>query len=137
MTRMILALCALMVAAPAVGQSAVEREILAAEQMLVRAIETADVAAYDKVTADDFTWVTPRGSVLTRAERLALLKRGAVPGFRSSGHNVRLFGDVAIVMGVNAQDTAKPMRYSRVWVRRNGEWRAVLTQATFVAETVK
>ncbi len=50
---------------------------------------------------------------------------------------VRVYGDTAVVTaraevkGSNlGQDFSGPYRFTRVWIRQNGEWKAVSYQAT-------
>ena len=110
------------------AQSKEQQQILALEQAIVKAIETGDAAAYDKLTADDFQFITGAGAVMTKAERLALLRKGPASGFAGSDHNIRLYGNVAVVTG--RQGAKGTVRFTRVWVRSGSEWRAVVTQAT-------
>jgi hypothetical protein len=43
-----------------------ERQILALKQAWVRALETEDRAALERIVASDFTFIEPDGSLLTR-----------------------------------------------------------------------
>jgi hypothetical protein len=50
--------------------------------------------------------------------------------------HVELYGDVAIVRGVNTQESANPknsgsVRFTDVFIYRGGAWRALAAQETF------
>jgi len=53
---------------------------------------------------------------------------------------VRLYGDVAVVTGratpkgiADGREFGEPIRYSRVYVKRDGRWQVVLFQQTRIA----
>lgn len=126
-------LCVLSFAAVELSaQSQDERQIRAAEDAMGKAIADGDVVAYDKLAADDFQFITGAGAILKKSDRLALLKKGPTPGFTTVPDSIRTFGNVAIVTG--RQGLGGAVRYTRVWVRQNNEWRAVVTQATAIGK---
>jgi hypothetical protein len=114
------------------AQSQDERQIRAAEEAMGKAIAEGDVASYDKLAADDFQFITGAGAIVTKADRLALLKKGPTSGFVTAPDSIRVYGDVAVVTG--RQGIGRAVRYTRVWVRQKGGWRAVATQATAIAQ---
>ena len=114
------------------GQSQDERQIRAAEEAMGKAIAEGDVAAYDRLAADDFQFITGAGGVVKKSERLAVLKKGPAPGFAAAPDSIRFYGDVAVVTG--RQGVGGVVRYTRVWVRQKNAWRAVVTQATAIAQ---
>lgn len=91
-----------------------------------QAVAGADAAVWDRLTADDFTVVLPNGVMLTKAQRLALLKkekpRGpAAPQREQIKHYgetyVRRFlGDRGWVLEVWTKDDAGKWRVSAVQV---------------------
>jgi hypothetical protein len=113
------------------AQSKEREDVLANDVAMGKAIETGDVALYDKLAADDFQFITAAGVILTKAERLASLKKGPTPGFRTSDHTIRIYGNVAVVTGRQGPG-AGPIRFTRVWVKQGDAWRAVSTQATSI-----
>ena len=54
----------------------VEQELIKLEKELADAWVKRDVAFFDRVIADDFTWTAPYGIVSTKAQSLATLKSG-------------------------------------------------------------
>ena len=57
-----------------------------------------------------------------------------ISGLEASDVKIRLFGDVAIIHARTTYNTAdgqtKSGRYTDVWARRNGQWRAVSAHVT-------
>jgi ketosteroid isomerase-like protein len=98
------------------------------------AYKTRDVAALDRVLADDFQGIYPGGSVLTKADvlKLAANPERAVSSIAWENLQIKVFGDVALVTaqvrmaGTNA---GKPFTgandYADVYVKRSGTWRAI------------
>lgn len=113
------------------AQAKDQQQILILEQALGKAIADGDVAAYDKLTSTDFQFITGAGAIVSKAERLALLQKGPTPGFRTSGHAIRIYGNVAVVTGRQGPGEGA-VRFTRVWVRQGREWRAVVTQVTSI-----
>jgi hypothetical protein len=133
MKNVIAVLALLLLAAPAAAQSKDQQQILALEQAMGKAIEAGDAVSYDKMTTNDFQFISGNGAVISKADRLALLKKGGAPGFRTSDHAIRIYGDVAVVTGRQGPGEG-PVRFTRVWVRQGSEWRAVATQATVIQQ---
>jgi len=68
---------------------------------------------------------------MKKPERLALLKKGGTPGFKTSDHAISIYGDVAVVTGRQGPGDG-PVRFSRVWLRQGNEWRVVVTTAVLI-----
>ncbi len=120
----------------AVVRGAPDPEIVALEAQLRAAQLDADVAALDRLIADELLFTGPDGQLGTKAQDLAAHGSGTVH-FRAHEPEelrVRRIGtDVAVtalrarlvveVAGVVVQGT---YRYTRVWARENGgPWRVV------------
>jgi hypothetical protein len=110
-------------------QSKDQQQVLALDLAMGKAIEAGDAAAYDKMTTSDFQFINGSGALVSKADRLALLKKGPTAGFRTLDHVIRVYGDVAVVTGRQGGGEG-PIRFTRVWLRQGNEWRAVATQAT-------
>ena len=120
----------LLAAAPA-AQSKDQQQVLALDVAMGKAIEADAAAVYDKMTTSDFQFINGAGALVSKADRLALLKKGGSPGFRTLDHVIRIYGDVAVVTGRQGAGDG-PIRFTRVWLRQGNEWRAVATQATTI-----
>ena len=149
MRQMILCTCAalalaIFVAAQsrnAAADSAAKQEILKIERERNTAIIKGDAAALERMTTDDYTFITLRGELRTKAE--------IVQGFRSgsfhydsreiSDLNVRVYGSTAVVTGRSNQkgredgkDYSGDYRFTRVYSKQGGQWRTVALQATLI-----
>ena len=119
---------------------AVEREIRALEDTWNDARAHADIAALGRMLADGWTVVHGDGTINTKAEYLADLKSGARKfdgGVEISDFAVRVYGDTAIAAGkseskvtINGQPQGGSLRFTRVYVKRDGRWIMVASHAT-------
>ena len=133
----------LLIAVPVFAQhatSAIEKEIRALEDQWNDARAHADVAMLDRMLDDSWTVVHGDGTTNTKAEYLADLKSGARTfdgGVVVSEFTVRVYGDTAIAAGksestvtINGRPQGGALRFTRVYVRRNGRWIMIVTHAT-------
>lgn len=119
-------------AASASSASAVEQELLKLERAWLDAYQKHDVAAMERIEADDFSITHSNGQVITKAQEIANLKK-AGPGessmtFSTEETKVRLFGDTAILNGIvvmKGNNSTQRSRYTDVYVKRNGQWQVV------------
>jgi len=123
---------AALAAAPASEPERLERE-------LVAAIGKLDLTTYDRIVADDYVVVDATGKKITKAEVLASYRDGSRKYTNLEIYDVesRIYGDTAIVTArtkgmrrENGQDIVNDVRYMRVYVRRDGKWRAVAQMST-------
>ncbi len=108
-----------------------EEQIRSIEEERNRAILSGDAATLDRMTADDYTFITLRGELRTKAEIVKGFQSGAFK-YESrtiSELKVRVYGDTAIVTGrstqkgeENGKDYSGDYRFTRVYVRDNGHW---------------
>ena len=121
-------------AAPAAAQSD-SAKLVVLNRGYVDAFMKGDAAWYDAHITRDFECLCPDGSVVGRA---AFLDGNRSPmTYRSFGLDsvrVKLAGDVALITAitpfVRADGTTGVSRYTDVWVKRNGEWKAMQAQIT-------
>ena len=143
MTRTILAALvsgALAASAGAVADSNTERAVRAAERQFNDARAHADVAALGRLLVDDWTVTHGNGTTDTKAKYLADLESGArrfTGSVTERDVSVRVYGQTAIVAGssdstvtFNGQPQGGALHFTRVFVKQNGAWRMVVTQAT-------
>jgi uncharacterized protein (TIGR02246 family) len=114
-------------------------EIRALEAADNQAIFHGDAAAVEKMTSEDHTFITPRGMLLTRAQMLEGVANGAFGNeYREVNDlRIRVYGDAAVVTGrtrltrqEGGKDYSDAYRFTRVYVRQHGAWRAVAWQAS-------
>ena len=119
-------------------------EILDLERARNDAILHGDAAALDRMTSDDYTYITLRGELRTKADIVKGFASGAFKydARQISDLKVRVYGDTAVVTGKasqkgseNQKDYSGAYRFTRVYVREHGRWKTVALQATL--ETAK
>ena len=109
-----------------------ERAVLAVEREYVRAHVERDVAALDRVLADDFTMFSGK---VTKEQRLAWLANPllTITALKTDGVNVVVSGREALVTGtaklsfsLRGRDVTTPRYgYTRRYVKRGGRWQLV------------
>jgi ketosteroid isomerase-like protein len=133
----------LAIAAPAFAQTATsqaEKEIRAAERLWNEARVKADVAALDRLLADGWTVTHGGGTMDTKAQYLADLKSGDrkfSADVKEDELTVRIYGDTAVASGLSdskvtfkGQVQGGPLRFTRVYVKRDGRWIMIVSHAT-------
>jgi len=82
-----------------------EQELTKLEQDRAQATVKGDTAFLDQNTADDYTFVNPRGALRTKAQMLADFKSGEIKleGYDLDDLQARVYGDTAVVTGRSTQ----------------------------------
>jgi len=116
-------------------------EIKKLEQDWAAATVKDGPAAVDKYEADDIITTDPTGRVTDKTQDKKDLSSGDLK-FQSinvSDLTVHIYGNTAVAAGTSTvkgtfkgQDIGGAYRYTDVWVKRNGKWQAVASQATKV-----
>jgi ketosteroid isomerase-like protein len=121
---------------PDSAASASDREILTGlNRDYIRSVQNGDVRRFDEILAADFRCSNPDGSLVDRSGFLAQTARPVtISNLAAHDVEIRLFGDVAIIHARTSYTMADGHpgagRYTDVWVRQNGEWRAVSAHVT-------
>jgi ketosteroid isomerase-like protein len=116
-----------------------EAALRALEDKWAAALLNADANALASILAD--TWVVTYvdGKVDNKAGELAALRAGTlkVSAYKNDDVRVFLYGDAAVATGrasmkgvANGKAIDMVMRWTDVFVRQNGQWKAVATQGT-------
>ena len=125
----------------AVSDSSVKDQILELERQRNEAIIKGDAAALDRMTANDYTFITLRGELRTKSEIVRGFKSGSFhyDSRKISDLNVRIYENTAIVTGRSNQtgkedgkDYSGDYRFTRVYVNQGGRWQTVALQTTLV-----
>jgi len=113
--------------------------VRAVEMSRREALLAADTVALSRMLAPDFVEISRFGTVRTRADNIRDIAAGVLhlTTIKYDSLNVRVYGDVAVLTGI-ADNTGTMrgfpfsgrIRYTRVFVRRDGRWQAVLMQQT-------
>ncbi len=123
------------------GASNVEADLLKLEREWLDAYMKRDVAALERIEADDFSITYSTGDSRTKAQELAHLKSNSdgEGTFKLSTEDtkVRVYGDTTVLTGTliqqrvdNGKEINLRVRYTNVWVKRNGRWQVVAVQFT-------
>lgn len=116
--------------------------ILTLEAAWNRAEKNGDRAALDLLVGDEFVYTDSDGSFRNRAQWLADVKRNASQYelLADQDEAVHLYGNVAVVTGeyrekdrVNGKMVLRRGRFTDTWVKQNGQWKCVATQATLIS----
>lgn len=123
---------------PAQSDDAI-RSVLQMEEESKQAAIRRDVSFAEKTLADNYVAIGPLGTVTSKEETVNARKNSQVryESIELSEMVVRVFGNTAVVTGradVKGKDLGEdfsgPYRFTRVWVKRSGQWQAVSYQAT-------
>lgn len=113
------------------------------EAAWVAAFVKRDTAALGRVLSPEYVEVGPDGAEDRRADALQDVASGRLKytSIQLGDITVRQYGVVAIAMGAATQagsydgkDISGSVRFTDVFLRRHGEWRAVNSQLTMVAK---
>jgi uncharacterized protein (TIGR02246 family) len=118
-----------------------EESVRKIEDEFATAYGRNDAEALDRLWAADYTFVNPAGQVLTKAQRLAMIRSGElkIEAYTRDDERIRIYGDTAIVTyrsTVKAQrngaDISSQRRVITVLLKRDGRWQAVAQQSTTI-----
>ena len=133
------ALLGLVLTMPLAAQQATEDSVRAVEQARGEALLHADTVALSRMLATEFMEISRLGLVRTRADNIRDIASGDLKllTVKYDSLSVRIYGTVAVLTGI-ADNTGQfrgfpfsgKIRYTRVFVRREGRWQAVLMQQT-------
>jgi len=121
----------------------VEQDLIKLENEWADAWVKRDVAFFDRIMADDYTWTSPWGHVTTKAQNLALVKSGrdVVTSWVLADMKVRVYGDTAVVTGrdtvketYKGEDVSGQNRWTHTWVKRAGRWQCVAAHSSEIAQ---
>jgi uncharacterized protein (TIGR02246 family) len=129
---------------PAADSAAIAAEVLALNAKYVAAAAAHNTAVIDSLIAPDGRTIRPNGDRHSKQDMLATMTGGSMrfSKLNADAPVVHVFGnDVAIVVaqhqvaGTSHTGAALPGRNttSRIWVKRDGRWRVVLTSVTPIA----
>jgi ketosteroid isomerase-like protein len=130
---------ALVLTARLAAQATTEDSVRAAEQARAQALLKADTVALSRLVADEFVEISRLGQIRTRADNIRDIASGdlKLTAVKYDSLVVRIYGEVAVLRGI-ADNTGTfrgfpfsgKIRYTRVFVRRDGRWQAVAMQQT-------
>ena len=101
----------------------------------LESVKMGDVERFREILADDFLCSTADGSLLDKTAFLELTAGPRTLRHVSAGDvRIRLCGDVAIIHAATYYETMNGDdgrgRYTDIWSKRNGTWRAIAAHVT-------
>lgn len=111
------------------------QSLLDLEQRWATAAGARDHTALDAILADGFVDVSWQGKLRSKADALAAPAAPVKTTQTLSELKVRIYGDAAVVTGLNTAMAANKsftarIRFTDVFVKQAGTWRAVSAQET-------
>jgi ketosteroid isomerase-like protein len=119
------------------GQAKEEKTLLRLEETWAKALERHDADAVSCWLADEFEDADLDGAVHDRKEALARIPQRRPSSNHLEDMHVRIYGDSAFVRGVNqvtdaSGESLARVRFTDIFVYRDGRWQAVAGQETLV-----
>jgi ketosteroid isomerase-like protein len=103
-----------------------------------------DIAANDRLLADNWININPDGSITTKAKLLELLKDGSfkIMSIENDEVMVRVYADTVVVTGRSTTKRAgqggevltRQVRFTRVYARKGQRWQVVSAHNTLIAK---
>jgi ketosteroid isomerase-like protein len=122
-------------------QNEAERYIVESERQWAESVATGDTSAVQRIIADDFVGVDPKGRLYDKAKMIAKT-RNAPQYFVSSRLNevkVRFYGETAVAQGDESWERRSGERgrfvWTDTWIRRNGRWQIVAAEDLIAPES--
>jgi hypothetical protein len=119
--------------------TASEDSVRAAETARGQALVHADTIALSRLVAEEFVEISRLGQLRTKADNMRDIASGdlRLTAVKYDSLAVRIYGDVAVLRGIadnagtfHGFPFSGKIRYSRIFVRRDGRWQAVAMQQT-------
>jgi hypothetical protein len=126
-TALLAACCALLSVSLAPAQNDAD-EVLKTEKALHEAKIHSDVAALDRILADDFIEINQWGVVRDKRSILDLYRTLKVTSLNTSDESVRVTGDTATVIGIMSTSSVTGMGrflFIQTYVKRGGRWQVL------------
>jgi hypothetical protein len=102
----------------------------------------ADTKKLQKLLAEDFQGIGPKGFVLNKEQWINRHKQFKYEKLDTSEMNIRLYRDTAIVSNIqknkatfNNEPVNLTVRVSQVWLNENGQWKLASIQFSPMAES--
>jgi ketosteroid isomerase-like protein len=116
-----------------------EEELVRVEEEFTNAIVKNNPEEIRRFVTDDWIIINADGGIIEKERFLEVIKSGALTHemMQSGDIRVRVYGDSAVVSALTrskgkfmGQEFTTHERSTDVFVRRDGQWRCVLTQLT-------
>jgi ketosteroid isomerase-like protein len=125
------------------GSAGAEQALEKKAHEYAQALTKRDVETLDEIWTADYTFVNPRGELLSKTQRIANIKSGTTEFHTMSPQKERLHvqGDFAVEVGrivvegeYSGHESNGEYRYTTVWVKMQRRWRMLANQITLIAK---
>jgi len=125
------------------GSAGAEQALEKKAHEYAEALTKHDVEALNEIWSTDYTFVNPRGELLSKAQRIANIKSGATEFQTMSPQKDRLHvhGNFAVEVGrivvegeYSGHESSGEYRYTTVWIKIQKRWRMLANQITLIAK---
>jgi hypothetical protein len=117
---------------PYAPRNAAERDAIASWQALEHAVATGDGKGWAPHVADEFV-VVSNYRAQDKTARIAAINRGGTAPAPLVSANFFDFGDSLVMTALHQPFTGKPIRVTRVWIKRGGAWLMAISYQTIIA----
>src|SRR5712692_6150856 len=120
----------------------VEEELKKLETNRAAAAVKGDVATLEKQTSDDYTFINLYGQMADKSQMINAFRTGQtkLTSNELSDMKVRVYGNTAVITGkvdvkgtLGGKDTNGEIMFTRVYVKKGGQWQSVAFQQTRVS----
>jgi ketosteroid isomerase-like protein len=125
------------------GSAGAEQALEKKAHEYAEALTKRDVKALDEIWTANYTFVNPRGELLSKAQRIANIKSGTTEFQTMSPQKDRLHvhGNFAVEVGrivvegeYSGHESSGEYRYTTVWIKIQKRWRMLANQITLIAK---
>ena len=125
------------------GSAGAEQALEKKAREYAEALTKHDVEALNEIWSTDYTFVNPRGELLSKAQRIANIKSGTTEFQTMSPQKERLHvqGNFAVEVGrivvegeYSGHESSGEYRYTTVWIKMQKSWRMLANQITLIAK---
>jgi ketosteroid isomerase-like protein len=125
------------------GSAGAEQALEKKAHEYAEALTKRDVKALDEIWTADYTFVNPRGELLSKAQRIANIKSGTTEfqTMRPQKDRLHVQGNFAVEVGrivvegeYSGHESSGEYRYTTVWIKIQKRWRMLANQITLIAK---
>jgi hypothetical protein len=121
----------------------VEQTLMNIEQEFADAVVKNDMSVFEKYVADNGTFTDPGGTVMNKAQTIAMFKSGElkIESSKIDDMKVKVFGKTVIVSyrttdkgTFKGRDISGQVRWTETFIKMDGKWMMVASQGTPVMQ---
>jgi ketosteroid isomerase-like protein len=125
------------------GSAGAEQALEKKAHEYAEALTKRDVKALDEIWTANYTFVNPRGELLSKAQRMANIKSGTTEfqTMRPQKDRLHVHGNFAVEVGrivvegeYSGHESSGEYRYTTMWIKTQKRWRMLANQITLIAK---